>query len=82
MAPVGVGDTACGRSAADLACPGKRRSGPICATWTTWSIVLDLQILWKTWSAVIHGSGAASRRCPGEPQPGLSSLWHGPGSGQ
>ena len=23
-----------------------------------WSIVLDLQILWKTWSAVIHGSGA------------------------
>ena len=23
-----------------------------------WSIMLDLQILWKTWSAVIHGSGA------------------------
>jgi lipopolysaccharide/colanic/teichoic acid biosynthesis glycosyltransferase len=23
-----------------------------------WSIVLDLQILWKTFSAVIHGSGA------------------------
>ena len=23
-----------------------------------WSFVLDLQILWKTWSAVIHGSGA------------------------
>jgi lipopolysaccharide/colanic/teichoic acid biosynthesis glycosyltransferase len=23
-----------------------------------WSIMLDLQILWKTWSAVIRGSGA------------------------
>lgn len=23
-----------------------------------WSFVLDLQILWKTWSAVVHGSGA------------------------
>ena len=23
-----------------------------------WSLALDLQILWKTWSAVIHGSGA------------------------
>ena len=23
-----------------------------------WSFVLDLQILWKTWSAVIHGRGA------------------------
>jgi exopolysaccharide biosynthesis polyprenyl glycosylphosphotransferase len=23
-----------------------------------WSFVLDLQILWKTWSAVLHGSGA------------------------
>jgi lipopolysaccharide/colanic/teichoic acid biosynthesis glycosyltransferase len=23
-----------------------------------WSLVLDLQILWKTWSAVIRGSGA------------------------
>jgi exopolysaccharide biosynthesis polyprenyl glycosylphosphotransferase len=23
-----------------------------------WSFVLDLQILWKTWSAVMHGSGA------------------------
>ena len=23
-----------------------------------WSFALDLQILWKTWSAVIHGSGA------------------------
>ena len=23
-----------------------------------WSFVLDLQILWKTWSAVIHGDGA------------------------
>ncbi len=23
-----------------------------------WSFVLDLQVLWKTWSAVIHGSGA------------------------
>jgi exopolysaccharide biosynthesis polyprenyl glycosylphosphotransferase len=23
-----------------------------------WSFVLDLQIIWKTWSAVLHGSGA------------------------
>jgi len=23
-----------------------------------WSLMLDLQILWKTWSAVVHGSGA------------------------
>jgi lipopolysaccharide/colanic/teichoic acid biosynthesis glycosyltransferase len=23
-----------------------------------WSFVLDLQILWKTWSAVVHGLGA------------------------
>jgi len=23
-----------------------------------WSFALDLQIIWKTWSAVIHGSGA------------------------
>jgi lipopolysaccharide/colanic/teichoic acid biosynthesis glycosyltransferase len=23
-----------------------------------WSLVLDLQILWKTWSAVVRGSGA------------------------
>ncbi len=23
-----------------------------------WSLTLDLQILWKTWSAVVHGSGA------------------------
>ena len=23
-----------------------------------WSLALDLQVLWKTWSAVIHGSGA------------------------
>ena len=23
-----------------------------------WSLALDLQVLWKTWSAVVHGSGA------------------------
>ena len=23
-----------------------------------WSLILDLQILWKTWSAVTHGDGA------------------------
>ncbi|MEO3807814.1 sugar transferase [Sphaerisporangium sp. B11E5] len=23
-----------------------------------WSLILDLQILWKTWSAVVHGGGA------------------------
>jgi lipopolysaccharide/colanic/teichoic acid biosynthesis glycosyltransferase len=23
-----------------------------------WSLALDLQILWKTWAAVVHGSGA------------------------
>lgn len=23
-----------------------------------WSLILDLQILWKTWAAVVRGSGA------------------------
>jgi exopolysaccharide biosynthesis polyprenyl glycosylphosphotransferase len=38
-----------------------------------WSLALDLQILWKTWPAVIYGKGAyLSPECPGQVQPAIA----------
>jgi exopolysaccharide biosynthesis polyprenyl glycosylphosphotransferase len=43
-----------------------------------WSFILDLQILWKTFSAVIGGSGAYLIRDAGQPAPRHNRILGGP----
>jgi lipopolysaccharide/colanic/teichoic acid biosynthesis glycosyltransferase len=46
-----------------------------------WSFILDLQILWKTFSAVISGSGAYLIRDAGQPAPRHNRILGGPSGG-